>query len=418
MSSGIILCVDDESSILVALRAVLSKLGSNILVEIAEDGNEALEIIHDLNARKQNLAVVISDFIMPGVRGDDLLIQIHQTNPDAIKIMLTGQSDFEGVKKAINHANLYRFLEKPFNNDDILLTVRSAFQAHKQDCELKLQNVQLHKLNHELEAMLEMLNKKNDELTMSEAKATISTLVASVSHELGTPLSNSLISIESLTVIISQAQTLMNSGKLRRSDLDEFFTDALAGGTVVENNLKRASTLLQNLKTVAADQASEQRRFFGLATMMDEILSTMAPSIGRKPHKVVCDVPANITLDSRPGALGQVVINIINNAYLHAFEEISNGILHISAKQIGNAEDGEAQVEIVFSDNGVGISPENLARLTEAFFSTKIGRGGTGLGMSIVENLVCKALKGKLAVESTVGVGTKFSITLPCVLPG
>src|SRR4051794_31691559 len=117
MMDGTILCVDDDPTVLMALRVLLGKLGPGHVVEIAEGGDEALEIEADLRERGRDLAVVISDFIMPGMHGDELLVRLHEVSPSTIKIMLTGQSDFDGVKRAINKANLYRFLEKPFNND-------------------------------------------------------------------------------------------------------------------------------------------------------------------------------------------------------------------------------------------------------------------------------------------------------------
>jgi signal transduction histidine kinase len=409
--NGTILCVDDDPSVLVALRAVLGKMGDDFSVEIAEDGAEALEIEEELRERGRELAVVISDFIMPGIRGDDLLVQFHARNPDTVKIMLTGQSEFEGVKKAINHANLYRFLEKPFNNDDILLTVKSAFTAYHAARELRRQNEALKTLNSELEDMVQMLNNKREELTRSEAKATISTLVASVSHELGTPLGNSVMSAEMLTGLITKTRRLLDSGQIMKSDLEMFFDEALESGEILQKNLARARDLLQNFKQVAADQASEQRRVFDLAATMQEILATMAPSLRTLSHRVEIEIPAGINMDSLPGALGQVIINLINNAYLHAFDGRENGLVTIRATM----QDDYVRLQV--QDNGVGIADPDLARLTQPFFSTKIGRGGTGLGMSIVDNLVSKSLGGTLGVQSQLGVGTTFTIEMPRVSP-
>lgn len=169
MDELIVLCVDDDFPVINALRSLLVKhLGAGYRIEIAESGPEALEIAEDLAQQKLELAVVISDFIMPQMRGDELLILLHGRSPNTIKIMLTGQSDFDGVKRTINHANLYRFLEKPFNNADLILTIKSAAQAYRQARLLEKQNAELRDINARLEAKVmertRELVEKNQEL--------------------------------------------------------------------------------------------------------------------------------------------------------------------------------------------------------------------------------------------------------------
>ncbi len=407
MSECAILCVDDDPTVLIALRGVLAKLGAGFLIEIAESGEEALEIEADLRSQGRDLAVVISDFIMPVMRGDELLVRLHEVNPDAIKIMLTGQSEFDGIKNAINHANLYRFLEKPFNNDDILLTTKSATIAFDHKRELKLQNEQLWRLNGELEKTLERIKIQGDELTRSEARATVSALVTSVAHELGAPLGNSVLIADTLSERTAEISRSLEQGQIKRRDLDDYAKVMLDSSTLLKRNLRRACDLLANFKQVASDQVSEQRREFNLCNTVGEILATLAPSLRNKPHRVVVEIPAEIVVDGLPGALGQVVINLVNNAYTHAFDGRDDGVLIISATEIND------RIHMCFSDNGIGISEVNLVRMMEPFFSTKIGHGGTGLGMSIVESLVSKSLGGTLSTSSTLGVGTRFLIEFP-----
>jgi len=166
---GIILCVDDDSTVLNALRSVLSKhFGSEVEVEFAESGAEALEIVADLRSQGKELGLIISDFMMPGLRGDELLVRLHEESPNTVKILLTGQSDLSGVKRAINDANLYRFLEKPFINDDIILTIRGAIRSYFQERNLIRQNEELKRMNAELESTVQArtqeLQEKNREL--------------------------------------------------------------------------------------------------------------------------------------------------------------------------------------------------------------------------------------------------------------
>jgi FixJ family two-component response regulator len=136
--TSIILCVDDDKTVLTALRTLLSNtIGTDCRVEIAESGQEALEICEELAAVGQAPAAVISDFIMPQMRGDELLVRLHRLYPDMVKIMLTGQSDFAGVRRVINEANLYRFIDKPFKNADLVLTAKTAIEARSTEAALR-----------------------------------------------------------------------------------------------------------------------------------------------------------------------------------------------------------------------------------------------------------------------------------------
>jgi PAS domain S-box-containing protein len=261
-----------------------------------------------------------------------------------------------------------------------------------------------------LEQALDHLQTSREELTRSETKATLSTLVASVAHELGSPVGNGLLAAETLNLEAKAYKRKLDQGALSRKELADFVASVLTGADLTQRNLLRAQTLLQNFKQVAADQASEQRRAFELAEVIDDVLQTMAPSLKRHGHRVDMRVPRGIVMNSQPGAIGQIAINLINNAYLHAFAERDDGVLVIDAVE------NDGQVVLRFADNGVGIPPEHLKNLFKAFFSTKIGKGGTGLGMAIVDNLVTKSLGGSIQVHTEVGVGTTFEMTLPLSL--
>jgi signal transduction histidine kinase len=254
------------------------------------------------------------------------------------------------------------------------------------------------------------LRQSQDNLADSEARATLSTLIASVSHELGTPLGNSRMVASTLAEQTKAMSQALKTGQIKRSSLEQYVEQVSDGVALLESNLVRSVDLLGDFRQVAADQASEQRRAFKLDVMVKEILHTLSPSLKRQPHRIVLDIAADIVLDSQPGALGRVLINLVNNAYLHAFEGRTDGALTISAQ----ADD--QYVTLVVADNGIGMTPELLGKVFDPFFSTKIGKGGTGLGMAIVQNLVTKALGGRIAMTSAVGQGTQIEMVLPLVL--
>ena len=263
----------------------------------------------------------------------------------------------------------------------------------------------------ELQATLENLHASQDALARSAAKAALSTLVASVTHELNTPLGNSLIAASTCGDLAQRFARQLATGALKRTELNDFVSQMEDGSRLVERNLQRAVELVRNFKQVAADQASEQRRRFELSDVVKEVMDTLSPSLNRYTHVLTVDVPKGIAMDSYPGALGQVLINLINNAYLHAFVERSGGRVELVASDQG------MHVELQVTDNGAGMAQDDLAQIFQPFFSTKIGHGGTGLGTTIVENLVNETLGGNLQVTSTLGAGTRFTIRLPKQAP-
>ena len=159
MTKQVIICVDDETSVLRSLKAELKKaVGNDYLIEIAEGGEEALELIEELLEKGHEVPLVISDYIMPDMKGDELLKRVHQLSPKTLKVMLTGQADIEAVTNAINYAKLYRYIAKPWQSEDLRLTVTEAIYSYLQDKKLALKNAKLQQLNHEQAALIAKLD--------------------------------------------------------------------------------------------------------------------------------------------------------------------------------------------------------------------------------------------------------------------
>lgn len=156
MENAVILCVDDERVVLNGLQSQLSRdFGNDYILEFAESGEEALELIEEFLADGSVIPVVISDQLMPGLKGHELLAKIHQASPHTHKILLTGQSDVTAITEAVNHANLYRYITKPWEGTDLVLTVREAIKSFYQNKQLEIQNRLLERHNRELEALVE-----------------------------------------------------------------------------------------------------------------------------------------------------------------------------------------------------------------------------------------------------------------------
>ncbi|OJW83934.1 MAG: hypothetical protein BGO69_09390 [Bacteroidetes bacterium 46-16] len=175
MENGVILCIDDERVVLHGLQAQLGRdFGSKYAIEVAESGEEALELVKELLGAGNDLPIVISDQLMPGIKGHELLKQIHKLSPATYTILLTGQTDLEAVTEAVNHANLYRYISKPWEGPDLILTVREALKGFYQDKQVERQNKLLERHNRELEKLvaertkeLQEEKRKSDELLLN-----------------------------------------------------------------------------------------------------------------------------------------------------------------------------------------------------------------------------------------------------------
>lgn len=263
-----------------------------------------------------------------------------------------------------------------------------------------------------LENTMQRLQRTQEELAVSSARATLSSMMTGVAHELSTPLGNSLMAATTCLDVARRFNERLQGDGLRKSELLEFVRDIGDGSMLVERNLLRAVGLVSKLKQVGADQLSEQRRRFDAGHVVAEVLDTLRPSIKSKSQNMELDLATGIWMDSFPGAVGQVLINLVNNAFLHAFDGRSQGTVRVTLCALA-----PEQVEVVVADDGNGMAEAVQERLFQPFFSTKIGKGGTGLGMTIVDDLVRKTLGGTLSVQSSPGAGTRFSIQLPRVAP-
>jgi ligand-binding sensor domain-containing protein/signal transduction histidine kinase len=252
------------------------------------------------------------------------------------------------------------------------------------------------------------LQDTQQQLVEREKLAALGALVAGVAHELNTPIGNSLVIASTLEDKTSEIEGLNKASTLRRSDLQSFIDAAREASTLLMRSLRNAAELVNSFKQVAVDQASAKRRRFNLSQASQEIVMTMKNQVRKAGHQIVVEMPDDIEMDSFPGPYSQVIINLINNALLHAFEDRTGGEIRMWAVRLGSE-----RVRIVFQDDGKGIQIEHQARIFDPFFTTKLGQGGNGLGLSITYNIVTSLLDGSIRVDSAVGVGTRFTIDLP-----
>lgn len=297
------------------------------------------------------------------------------------------------------------------------ITERRRAQEEIQTLNTELENrvaqrtADLERTNLELSLTLANLQTAKDQLVQSEKLAALGALVAGVAHELNTPIGNGLTVASSLQYRVEQLATLMETG-MKRSDLQGFLDDTRMATDILTRNLSRAGTLVSSFKQVAVDQTSSQRRPFALSVLVAEILLTLHPAIRTAGCSVTVAVDEALQMDSYPGPLGQVLTNLINNAIVHGFPQRPGGTITITARA-----QPEDQLLLQVQDDGCGIQKADLVHVFEPFFTTRMGQGGSGLGLHIVHNLVTGVLGGYIEAQSIPGQGATFTLTLPRSAP-
>lgn len=260
------------------------------------------------------------------------------------------------------------------------------------------------------EEALRKLRETQAQLVQAEKLSALAGLVAGVAHEINTPVGITYTAASTLADETRRLKDMADAGTAKRSDVMRFLALAQETTALMETHCRNAADLIQSFKKVAVDQSSDDRRTFRLEPYLEEIVLSLRPQYRKAGHQVVVDCPADVTLDSYPGAVSQIVTNLIVNSTIHAFAEGVAGTMRLTARAIG-----EGWIELRYQDDGRGIPPENRARIFEPFFTTRRGQGGSGLGLHILHNLVVVKLGGQVRYEDTPGGGATFVMQLPTV---
>lgn len=390
MSKAVILCVDDESIILNALKDQLDiAFGSDFVIETSEDGADAIEFCTELVEDNIDIPVVIVDYIMPGMKGDELLQKIHEISPDTLTILLTGQANLEGVTRAINLANLYRYISKPWDRDDLILTVKEAMKSFHSAREITFKNKELSELNISLELKVNERTKQ-----LSEIVATKDKFFSIIAHDLKNPF-NALMGFSSL--LIDNFDDYNDEEKL---DLIQTMSDAS------ENAYK----LLENLLEWSRSQTGSLKREpeeIRIDTITNDTIAVLENAALNKKISLHTSVSDNLIAFADANMITTVIRNLISNSIKYT---LSGGEIKIYSS-IENK-----MIKMTIEDNGVGIREQDLDKLfrIDVNFSTNgtSSEPGTGLGLILCKEFV-EQNGGKIWAESELGNGSKFNFTLP-----
>lgn len=317
-------------------------------------------------------------------------------------------------------AMYYREVRGPRAEDIDLIAVAShlagiAIERTRRERELARHREHLEELvtarTAELAGALENLSLAQQELVQRDKLAALGALVAGVAHELNTPIGNSLVVA---TAMAERAQALaagLGEG-LRRSTLDAYLAQANEAGELLVRNLQRAAGLVASFRQIAVDHAGSQRRRFSLAELIEELAPSLRIAAKQRPITVEQALEADLSMDSYPGALTQALSNLFDNCLLHGFEGAAGGTI-----RIGAATRSPGVIALSVEDNGAGIPAALLGRVYDPFFTTRLGSGGSGLGLHVTHNIVTGILGGRIELKSELGKGTSFTLVLPAVAP-
>jgi len=306
--------------------------------------------------------------------------------------------------------------EDVFTRDrvDLLLILSSQLAISIENSLLYSQlqeEIQLHKhTNEELHMTLDSLQKTQVQLIYSEKMAALGDLVAGIAHEINTPIGIGVTAVSHLEQRVKEMKRLLEKEQLTRSIFTEFADDASQTTQIVHNNLNRAAQLIKSFKLVAVDQSCEQERSFNLNDYIHEVLTSLQPKLKKTKHIIDVVCPNDLNIYSQPGAFSQIITNLVMNSLIHAYDENVYGNLKFVVAYENDC------LNFAYSDDGKGMDKDIQKKTFEPFFTTQRQKGGSGLGMHIVYNLVTHALKGQIVCESALGKGTLFKLELPVKL--
>lgn len=261
--------------------------------------------------------------------------------------------------------------------------------------------------NTALADSMETLKMAQDQLVESERMASLGGLVAGIAHDVNTPIGVSVTAASFLQDRLKGLQTAFDDKKLTSKTMASFITEAEQTTSLLLNNLNRASDLVASFKQVAVDQASEAVRDVDLREYIREVTQSLAPKFKNTSHTINVDCREDLIIHCAPGAVAQIITNMMMNSLIHGFEGKENGVIDMKIT------DDDENVYIDYQDNGKGLSPEMLAKHFDAFFTTRRGKGGSGLGTHIMYNLVTQTLGGKIEAESEQGNGLRYTLHFP-----
>ncbi len=265
----------------------------------------------------------------------------------------------------------------------------------------------LRETNSQLQSSVTAFERVQDQLLEAEKLASLGRLVGGITHDVNTPLGIGITAASLVKDKLDNMQQALENKELTESQLRTLLGASLESAQLLENNLGRASELLDSFKQVAVDQTSTAVREINLANYVSHVLLALQPRLKSTSHTVNIDCPPDLNARCHAGALAQIITNLVLNSLIHAFAEDQQGEITLAFSRHGD------RLVIDYRDNGKGLTEEQQQHLFEPFFTTRRDYGGSGLGTHIIRNLVEQTFNGTVSVQSAPGEGLAYHIKLP-----
>jgi PAS domain S-box-containing protein len=424
--------VRDESGEVIRYEGTLRDITDQKRAEDAvAEGRRLLQQVIDtvpavINVKDKQLRYILMNRYMAGIFGIEPADAIGRTTSDLMsrygaqktdendrRVLAAGRElGFYEEEYLDSSGNLRQWLVNKLPLVDADGDVESIVSVALDIGERKRGEQEMRKAKDAAEAALRNLRETQNSLIEAEKLAALGRLVAGVAHEVNNPVGISLTVASSLERKTALFAGEVARGDLRRSSLNEFLEASRDASAQLVANLNRAAELITSFKQVAADRNYSDQRTFDLGDLTEQVVMSLRPGLRKHHLTLTVDCQPNLTMNSYPGPYGQVLTNLFLNAVAHAFPDGKPGSVDIKVR-----ESGKDNVEIIFADDGCGMSLDVRRRAFDPFFTTRRDQGGTGLGLHIVYSIVTNRLGGRLDLDSEPGGGTRIQIILPRVAP-
>jgi PAS domain S-box-containing protein len=424
--------VRNEAGVIVRYEGVVRDITEEKRAEDAiAEGRRLLQQVIDtvpavINVKDKKLQYVLMNRYMAGIFGIEPQDAIGRTTADLMSRYGAAKTD-EHDKRVLSAGRELGFYEEEYKDSAGNMRQWLVNKLPLLDADGEIENIvtvaldigerkrgeqEMRKARDAAEAALRNLRETQNSLIEAEKLAALGRLVAGVAHEVNNPVGISLTVASALERRTANFAAEVTRGELRRSSLNEYLDTSRDASSQLVANLNRAAELIQSFKQVAADRNYSDKRVFDLGDLTEQVVMSLRP--GLRKHNLTLNVECqpNLSMNSYPGPYGQVLTNLFLNAVAHAFPDGRAGTVEIQVR-----ESGKDNVEVLFSDNGVGMSIDVRRRAFDPFFTTRRDQGGTGLGLHIVYSIVTTRLGGRLDLDSEQGGGTRIQMILPRVAP-